>query len=157
MPAAPLTPSRILVCASAAHCARVLSAAAAARIHLHGLQPSLHWPSDVPADSVVLWALLPTQATPAQALLETHWRQQLSHGQHAFSVHMLYGSARQQAAQLAPWLPPSTAALPDAFGADCWECLDASSEQRLFQHLLQRTSPPPSAPAPAAHPTHHNS
>lgn len=140
MPAAPLPPSRILVCASAAHCAQVLSAAAAARVHLHGLQPSLDWPSDVPTDGVVLWALLPTQAaTPTETLLETCWRQQLRHGQHAFSVHMLYGSAHQQAAQLAPWLPPSTTALPDAFGADCWECLDASSEQRLFQHLLQRT------------------
>lgn len=129
---------RILLCASAAHCAQVLQAAAATRVHLHGLQPTLQWPEDALTHGVVLWALLPTQPSAATATVEQGWRERLVQGLHTFSVQMLYGSAQQQAAQLAPWIPQSAEPASGATDADCWECLDAASEQKLFQHLLQR-------------------
>lgn len=130
---------RLLLCASAAHCAQVLQAAAAARVHLHGVQPSLEWPADAQVEGmVVLWALLPTQCAAAAAATEHAWRERLRLGHHAFSVQMLYGSAQQQAAQLAPWIPQAAERNADKTDAPCWECLDAVSEQKLFQHLLQR-------------------
>lgn len=140
--------SRLLLCASAAHCAQVLHAAVAARVHLHGLQPCTQWPADAPAHSVLLWALLPYSApTSPEAAREQAWRAQaLQAGSFAGSIHMLYGNAAQQAAQLAPWvqhlddasLSTRTGTSTEAVTADCWECLDAASEQKLFQHLLQR-------------------
>lgn len=136
--ASPL-PTRILLCASATHCAQVLHAAATARVPLHGLQPVLAWPSQVATDSIVLWALLPHPHTSSEGALEQRWRQQLSQGQHACTVHMLYGNAAQQAKQLAPWIQQASDAHSAADSAECWECLDAASEQKLFQHLLQRT------------------
>lgn len=136
LPSNPNT-ARILLCASAAHCARVLHAAAQARVHLHGLQPSTAWPTPSDDASTVLWALLPADVADAQALhTEQQWRAQLLQGSAPFAVHMLYGSAAQQAQQLAPWIRSSAAAL--SASDDCWECLDAASEQKLFQHLLAR-------------------
>lgn len=132
------THTRFLLCASAAHCAQLLHTAAATRVSLHGLQPVLAWPSEPPTNSIVLWALLPGHPSLSESALEQRWRQQLSQGHHALTVQMLYGSAAQQAAQLAPWIPQRNRANADTDGDDCWECLDAASEQKLFQHLLQR-------------------
>lgn len=137
MPSAPLHPSRFLVCASAAHCAQVLHAAAAARVNLHGLQLCTQWPTKASAHSVLLWALLPAASRPAEMAQEWQWRAQALHAASPFTIHMLYGHAAQQAAQLAPWVRVDAAPAPS--DADCWECLDAASEQQLFQHLLQRT------------------
>lgn len=135
--------SRLLLCASAAHCAQVLHAAATARVRLHGLQPCTQWPSHAPAHSVLLWALLPHPSpTTAEANREQAWRAHaLQTGRFAGTIHMLYGNAAQQAAQLAPWVQHLDGAVPGTgtATADCWECLDAASEQKLFQHLLQRT------------------
>lgn len=138
-PASPLQ-TRFLLCASATHCARILHAAAAARMRLHDLQPVLAWPHKVGANNVVLWAVLPHPLSVTEVASEQLWRQRLSLGQHACAVQMLYGNASQQAAQLAPWIPhPATGHQEGSSAVDCWECLDAASEQKLFQHLLQRT------------------
>lgn len=132
---------RILLCASAAHCAQVLQAAAADRVKLHGLQPSTRWPSPV-ADThpLILWALLPTACDAAALALEAQWRAHMlqPQAQH-FTIQMLYGSAAQQARQLAPWVKAAATAEDPTASADCPECLDARSEQSLFQHLLQRS------------------
>ena len=132
-----LNPTRILLCASATHCAQVLLAAAAARVNLHGVQPCTHWSADWDASTVVLWALVPHPSTP-EAALEAHWRTTAMQGAHAFTLQMLYGSAAQQAQQLAPWIRAAHGAEHTDVDADCLECLDAASEQKLFQHLLQR-------------------
>lgn len=132
---------RILLCASAAHCAQVLQAAAADRVKLHGLQPSTRWPSPAPdTHSLILWALLPTACDAAALALEAQWRAHMlqPQAQH-FTIQMLYGSAAQQARQLAPWVKAAATAEDPAASADCPECLDARSEQSLFQHLLQRS------------------
>lgn len=128
---------RILLCASAAHCAQVLHAAAQARVPLHGLTPSTQWPTQVPSHAVVLWALLPPDTAPPLMNTEAAWRTQMLQGLHPWAIHMLYGQPRQQALQLAPWIPSSAPHDP-AQSVDCRECLDAASEQKLFQHLLQR-------------------
>ncbi|MDH1765003.1 hypothetical protein N5D37_04680 [Comamonas aquatica] len=134
MPPAP----RILLCASAAHCAQVLQAAAQARVPLHGLQPLTQWPTPaMPADSLLLWALLPAGATDAAQRLEAAWRaERLPHS--PWPVHMLYGSAAQQAQQLRPWITTPAQGSAPHLQDDCQECLDAASEHQLFQHLLQR-------------------
>ena len=136
------TPFRVLLCASAAHCAQVLHAAASAGVQLHGLHPSTQWSSSHAHGQLLLWALTPADHPQAEqaAVIEQHWRALMVQGGHGLTIHMLYGSAAQQAGQLAPWTEPRPA---DAAGdssshADCWECLDASSEQTLFQHLLRR-------------------
>lgn len=132
---------RILLCASAAHCAQVLQAAAADRVKLHGLQPSTRWPSPAPdTHPLILWALLPTACDAAALALEAQWRAHMlqPQAQH-FTIQMLYGSAAQQARQLAPWVKAAATAEDPAASADCPECLDARSEQSLFQHLLQRS------------------
>lgn len=132
---------RILLCASAAHCAQVLQAAAADRVKLHGLQPSTRWPSPAPGTHpLILWALLPTACDAAALALEAQWRAHMlqPQAQH-FTIQMLYGSAAQQARQLAPWVKAAATAEDPAASADCPECLDARSEQSLFQHLLQRS------------------
>lgn len=136
------TPPRLLLCASAAHCAQVLHAAAAARIHLHGLLPVTQWPTSHAVGQQLLWALVPAdhlQALPA-ATLEQHWRARMVQGGHGLTIHMLYGNAAQQAGQLAPRTAPSPTSAANASRAplDCRECLDARSEQTLFQHLLNR-------------------
>lgn len=132
---------RILLCASTAHCAQVLQAAAADRVKLHGLQPSTRWPSPAPdTHPLILWALLPTACDAAALALEAQWRAHMlqPQAQH-FTIQMLYGSAAQQARQLAPWVKAAATAEDPAASADCPECLDARSEQSLFQHLLQRS------------------
>lgn len=132
---------RILLCASAAHCAQVLQAAAADRVKLHGLQPSTRWPSPAPdTHPLILWALLPTACDATALALEAQWRAHMlqPQAQH-FTIQMLYGSAAQQARQLAPWVKAAATAEDPAASADCPECLDARSEQSLFQHLLQRS------------------
>jgi len=132
---------RILLCASAAHCAQVLQAAAADRVKLHNLQPSTRWPSPAPdTHPLILWALLPTACDAAALALEAQWRAHMlqPQAQH-FTIQMLYGSAAQQARQLAPWVKAAATAEDPAASADCPECLDARSEQSLFQHLLQRS------------------
>lgn len=138
------TPSpqlRILLCASASHCARVLQAAAQLRVNVHGLQPSTTWPANASADHLVLWALLPaTGYVPRdlQALdTEQLWRAQLLQGHVPCAVHMLYGTAAQQAQQLTPWIANAAQAQEDTARAICTECVDAASEHKLFQHLLQ--------------------
>lgn len=135
-------PPRILLCASAAHCAQVLHAAAAARVDMHGLLPSTTWPAHPAPGQQLLWALTPTEHphTPTTQAIEQQWRTHIQQGGHGFTIHMLYGSAAQQAAQLAPRmsLQHTRAADEDNTHADCRECLDASSEQALFQNLLQR-------------------
>lgn len=132
---------RILLCASAAHCVQVLHAAAQMRVNLHGLQPSTTWPAHATADHLVLWALLPASGpTPhgAQALhTEQLWRTQLQQGRAPCAVHMLYGTAAQQAQQLTPWMARAVEAETHAASALCIECVDAASEQKLFQHLLK--------------------
>ena len=137
------TPSRVLLCASAAHCAQVLHAAAAAGVQLHGLHPSTQWPASHAHGQLLLWALTPTDHPQAEqaAAIEQHWRALMVQGGHGLTIHMLYGSAAQQARQLAPWTEPPQPA--DVAGTssthvNCRECLDASSEQTLFQHLLRR-------------------
>lgn len=162
-------PARILLCACAAHCATVLRAAAAGAVPLHGLLPTCRWPlapslagskpnASTPPSSttsawLVLWAVLP-HPNAAQQALEQRWRDQLlvqppdTPAAQPLAVQMLYGSALQQAQQLAPWIcipgdasAPSTnnGSLGDADG-DCQECLDAHSEHQLFAHLqLRRT------------------
>ena len=131
--------SRLLLCASAAHCAQVLQAASALRVNLHGLQPHTSWPEDSATPTLVLWALVPAHAATSHTQqLEAAWRAQMLQGGHGLTIHMLYGSASQQATQLAPWISQRTAA-DTALDPDCKECLDASSEQKLFQHLFQRT------------------
>ena len=132
---------RILLCASAAHCAQVLQAAAADRVKLHSLQPSTRWPSPAPdTHPLILWALLPTACDAAALALEAQWRAHMlqPQAQH-FTIQMLYGSAAQQARQLVPWIKAETTDAGSATDADCPECLDARSEQSLFQHLLQRS------------------
>lgn len=132
---------RILLCASAAHCAQVLQAAAADRVKLHNLQPSTRWPSPAPdTHPLILWALLPTACDAAALALEAQWRAHMlqPQAQH-FTIQMLYGSAAQQARQLPPWIKAETTDAGSATDADCPECLDARSEQSLFQHLLQRS------------------
>lgn len=132
---------RILLCASAAHCAQVLQAAAADRVKLHDLQPSTRWPSSAPdTHPLILWALLPTACDATALALEAQWRAHMlqPQAQH-FTIQMLYGSAAQQARQLAPWVKAAATAEDPAASADCPECLDARSEQSLFQHLLQRS------------------
>ena len=132
---------RILLCASAAHCAQVLQAAAADRVKLHSLQPSTRWPSPATdTHPLILWALLPTACDAAALALEAQWRAHMlqPQAQH-FTIQMLYGSAAQQARQLAPWIKVETTDAGSATDADCPECLDARSEQSLFQHLLQRS------------------
>ena len=147
--ASPAT-TRILLCASAAHCAQVLLAAAQARIHLHSLQPCTAWPNQ-PTDTV-LWALLPDSTDQPALQLEQQWRQQLINPSTRFSIHMLWGSAQQQAQQLTHWTAgganslhsansprsASTARTANGQHAACYECLDPRSERQLFQHLLQR-------------------
>ncbi len=138
---------RILLCASATHCAQVLQAAAADRVNLHGLQPSTRWPSPA-ADTqpLILWALLPTSADAAALALEAQWRSHMLQPQaQRLTIQMLYGSAQQQARQLAPWIKAEASDAGPALNADCPECLDARSEQSLFQHLLQRSQPSSSA------------
>ena len=136
-PAAP----RFLLCACPAHCAQVLRAAAAARVPLHGLQPTCDWPPPgaMPASASVLWALLPTPQ-PRQQARELAWRHALLlQPAPALAVQMLYGSAAQQAQQLAPWVrqlaQPGRTHADSADDADCRECLDAASEHALFTHL----------------------
>lgn len=131
---------RLLLCASAAHCAQVLQAAAATRVHLHELQPCTRWPAATDSDILLLWALLPEGShTTATHALETQWRSLVQQGSHHFTVQMLYGSATQQAAQLAPWIARSSSSeVARNADASCWECLDAASELKLFQHLLTR-------------------
>lgn len=133
-----VNPSRILLCASAAHCAQVLQAAAAARVNLHGVQPCTQWSAHWNASTMVLWALLPPPSTSTEMALEARWRTAAIQGSHAFTLQMLYGNATQQAQQLAPWIRPAHNTEPLKLDADCLECLDAASEQKLFQHLLQR-------------------
>ena len=137
---------RILLCASAAHCAQVLQAAARARVNLHGLQLCTNWPTQAAfpeisaeAPPLVLWALLPEHNSDQVALqLERQWRAHLLQGTAPLQVQMLYGSAAQQAPQLAPWVRETSAGSESAAAAPCLECLDAASEQTLFQHLLGR-------------------
>ena len=136
------SPPRLLLCASAAHCAQVLHAAATARIHLHDLLPITQWPTSHAVGQQLLWALVPTdhpQAHPA-ATLEQHWRARMVQGGHGLTIHMLYGNAAQQAGQLAQRTAPSPTSAADASRVplDCRECLDARSEQTLFHHLLNR-------------------
>ena len=136
-PAAPHP--RILLCASAAHCARILQAAALARIDLHGLEPCTCWPTSDRPDAVVLWALLADDDKDIPALhTEQLWRTHMLQGNAPFAIHMLYGNATQQSQQLVPWI-----AMHHGDGNQnsnpCWECLDAASEQKLFQHLLNRS------------------
>lgn len=140
---------RYLLCASAAHCAQLLHAAARQGVGLHGLQPVLQWPdsptfteaeAQAPRPCIV-WALLP-QPDAAQQQLENQWRQRLSQpSSAAWQVQMLYGNAAQQAQQLRPWL--QVVALDDAaspnIDAFCRECLDTHSERQLFQHLLNKS------------------
>lgn len=116
----------------------MLHAAAQARVPLHGLQPLTQWPTlAMPADSLLLWALLPTGAPDAALHLEAAWRaERLPHSPRP--VHMLYGNAAQQAQQLRPWITtPAQGSAPHPQD-DCQECLDAASEHQLFQHLLRR-------------------
>lgn len=134
------THSRILLCACPAHCAQILQAAAAACLPLHGLLPHTQWPKAA-LNTQLLWALLPETPTTTVSnialqnvkALEASWRHVMLQGGHNFTIHMLYGSAQQQATQLAPWVSEDGTTATDA---DCWECLDARSEQKLFQHLL---------------------
>ena len=129
----------MLLCASAAHCARILQAAAQTRVNLHGLQPCTQWPQEAPPPAtLVLWALLPATASASERLLEAQWRSVLLDSTHGFTIHMLYGSATQQAQQLAPWVVTRPLTASPHLQPDCRECLDASSEQKLFQHLLAR-------------------
>lgn len=136
------TPFRVLLCASAAHCAQVLHAAASAGVQLHGLHPSTQWPSSHAHGQLLLWALTPADHPQAEqaAAIEQHWRALMVQGGHGLTIHMLYGSAAQQAGQLAPWIEPqpTVAAGASSPHGNCRECLDASSEQTLFQHLLRR-------------------
>lgn len=107
---------------------------------MHGLQIYTQWPTQPPAHSVLLWALLPTHSPPDAAAQEWQWRgAQALQMPGTCAIHMLYGNAAQQAAQLAPWAPAPAASTPHD-GADCRECLDAASEQQLFRHLLQRST-----------------
>jgi len=131
-----LIPPRILLCASSAHCAQVLQAAAQSRAHLHGLQPSTQWPQQLPAASIVLWALLPMSANSQDHATEQQWRATMLQGAHEFTIQMLYGNAQQQAQQLAPWVRVDADTADNAIDTACWECLDARNEQTLFQHLL---------------------
>lgn len=133
-----LNHTRILLCASAGHCAQVLQAAAQARVALHGVQPSTQWPHNAADGAVLLWALLPAQAHAHESALELRWREQWLQGTGTFTIQMLYGSAVQQAQQLAPWIQQAAEGSGSDVSTDCWECLDAQSEQKLFQHLLQR-------------------
>lgn len=130
---------RILLCASPRHCAQILQAAAQSRVNLHGLQPSTQWPQgDTAPNAIVLWALLPPQAQAVESALELRWREQWLQNPGPLTIQMLYGSATQQAEQLKPWIAQKRASESADIGSDCFECLDASSEQKLFQHLLQR-------------------
>ena len=133
-----LTSPRILLCASAAHCAQVLHAAAQTRVHLHGLQPYTQWPTQLPALSCVLWALLPPSASASEHATEQRWRATMLQGAHNFTIQMLYGNACQQAQQLAPWVRVNADTADNAIDMACWECLDARNEQTLFQHLLKQ-------------------
>lgn len=144
-----LNSPRILLCASAAHCAQVLQAAAAARVNVHGLQPCTEWPASNADNRLLLWALIPAshpQARQATAL-EQHWRTRMLQGEHGFTIHMLYGDAEQQARQLAPWARQHPSNRSDNINhhspanMGCRECLDASSEQTLFQHLISQSQP----------------
>ena len=130
------TPPRILLCASAAHCAHVLQAAAHARVHLHGLQPCTVWPTQLAEETLVLWALLPTSASSPEHAIEQQWRATMLQGAHEFTIQMLYGNAHQQAQQLAPWVRVDADTANSTIDTACWECLDARNEQTLFQHLL---------------------
>lgn len=131
---------RILLCASPGHCAQILQAAAQSRVNLLGLQPSTQWPQgDTAHNAIVLWALLPPQAQAVESALELRWREQWLQNPGPLTIQMLYGSATQQAEQLKPWIAQKRASESADIGSDCFECLDASSEQKLFQHLLQRT------------------
>ena len=130
---------RILLCASPGHCAQILQAAAQSRVNLHGLQPSTQWPQgDTAPNAIVLWALLPPQAQAVESALELRWREQWLQNSGPLTIQMLYGSATQQAEQLKPWIAQKRGSESADIGSDCFECLDASSEQKLFQHLLQR-------------------
>lgn len=134
-----LNHSRILLCASPGHCAKILQAAAQTRVALHGLQPYTQWPQgDMAHNAIVLWALLPPQAHPVESALELRWREQWLQSPGPWTIQMLYGSATQQAEQLKPWIAQKIGSKNTDISADCMECLDASSEQKLFQHLLQR-------------------
>jgi len=137
MPALPLTNARFLLCASAVHCAHVLHAASHMRINVDELTPCTQWPMLLDDHSIILWALLPDPANSNFAEAERRWRAHLLPTRQQFTLHMLYGDTAQQAEQLAPWVPASAQGMP-AKSNDCQECLDASSEQLLFQHLLAR-------------------
>lgn len=103
--------------------------------------PHTQWPSQVQQGTVLLWALVPDTDEITTRALEAQWRSRMLQGNRSMTVHILYGEARQQAQQLAPWLPqPQAQNLSDASNAHCWECLDGRSEQALFQHLLEQAT-----------------
>ena len=81
--------------------------------------------------------LLPAGAHDAALRLEAAWRaERLPHS--PWPVHILYGSAAQQAQQLRPWITTPAQGNAPHLQDDCQECLDAASEHQLFQHLLRR-------------------
>ncbi len=102
-------PSRVLLCASAAHCAQVLHAAAAAGVQLHGLHPARNGPAAMPTANCCLGPRPPMHPASRTSRRD---RAALACADGArrprLTIHMLYGSAAQQAGQLAPGQTPAS-------------------------------------------------
>lgn len=133
-----------LVCASAAHCAQLLRLTAQAHVSLHGLEPCTTWPQHQPFGTQIIWAMAPDTDPDAVIALQTAWRAHLMASRPGVSIRLLYGSAAQQARQMAQWQRDARAgqgsASTDDHDRDCRECLDAASERQLFRHLQTWTS-----------------